>query len=114
MFTPTYAHAELESARWMADQIAKPGRRVTLGADKANDRRDFVGTARDLGLSVQVTQNKKGRRSAIDGRTSCHTSYATSSRPGWLVGKAVGWMKQSGGLNKLKPGGLERVGWPSP
>ncbi len=38
-------------------------RRMTVGADKASDTKDFVSTVRELNVTPQVTKNDKGRAS---------------------------------------------------
>jgi IS5 family transposase len=91
--------------------LAQAGKRVTLGADKAYDRKDFVQTVRELGVTPHVAQNNKTRKSAIDGRTTRHEGYRMSLSKRWLVEKAFGWMKQTGGLKKVKLRGLDKVGW---
>jgi hypothetical protein len=56
-----------------------PGRRRTLGADKAYDVRDFIDVTRELGCTPHVTQNlKRQGGSVIDARTTPHTGYAMS------------------------------------
>ena len=52
----------------MADKIVRPGKRITLGADKAYDRKDFVKTVRALGVTPHVAQNNKSRRRPTTGR----------------------------------------------
>ncbi|MBV9171956.1 MAG: IS5 family transposase, partial [Chloroflexi bacterium] len=52
----------------------------TLGADKAYDARACVATIRQQHVTPHVAQNNRGRRSAIDGRTTRHPGYATSQR----------------------------------
>jgi hypothetical protein len=47
-------------------------RRITAGADKAFDSRDFVYAARKLNVTVHVTKNDKKRRSNLDRRTTRH------------------------------------------
>lgn len=111
MSTQADGHAEADAALLMAAKIARSGKRVTLGADKAYDRKDFVKTVRELGVTPHVAQNNKGRRSAIDGRTTRHEGYRMSLRRRWLAEKAFGWMKQTGGLKKVKLRGLDKVGW---
>ena len=86
-------------------------RRITLGADKAYDTRDFVETVRELGATPHVTQNNTNRRSAIDERTTRHDGYRVSLSKRWLVEKPFGWLKQTGGLGKVKLRGLEKVEW---
>jgi hypothetical protein len=66
---------------------------------------------RELGAVPHVTQNNKNRRSAIDQRTTRHPGYAISLSKRWLVEKPFGWMKQIGGLRKVKLRGLEKVKW---
>jgi transposase len=95
----------------VADLMKKRKRRMTLGADKAYDTKDFVKTVRELGATPHVTQNNRNRRSAIDGRTTRHPGYRVSLSKRWLVEKPFGWMKQIGGLRKVKLRGLAKVEW---
>jgi len=111
MATQADGQAETDAALLMAAKLAEGGKRVTLGADKAYDRKDFVQTVRELGVTPHVAQNNKTRKSAIDGRTTRHEGYRMSLSKRWLVEKAFGWMKQTGGLKKVKLRGLDKVGW---
>lgn len=86
-------------------------RRITLGADKGYDSRDFVTALRSLGITPHVIQNARNRPSAIDGRTTRHPGYQRSVRKRWLVEKPFGWLKSVGGLRKIKLRGLEKVEW---
>ena len=86
-------------------------RRITLGADKAYDTQDFVATVRELGATPHVIQNNSNRRSAIDRRTTRHQGYEISLSKRWLVEKPFGWLKQIGGLRKVKLRGLAKVDW---
>jgi transposase len=85
--------------------------RITVAADKAYDRQDFVATVRELRVTPHVTQNNKNRRSAIDERTPRHPGYRVSLSKRWLVEKPFGWLKQIGGLRKVKLRGLPKVDW---
>lgn len=113
MATTADGHAERDAALLLVDEVMQTGlkRRITLGADKAYDTQDFVSTVRELGAVPHVTQNNKNRRSAIDQRTTRHPGYAISLSKRWLVEKPFGWMKQIGGLRKIKLRGLEKVEW---
>jgi hypothetical protein len=62
----------------MAAKIVRPGKRITLGADKAYDRKDSVQAVDELGVTPHVAQNNKNRRSAIDQRTTRHEGYRMS------------------------------------
>ena len=73
-------------------------RRITVGADKAYDTKDFVRTARELNVTPHVTKNDKGRSSNLDRRTTRHAGYAISLSRRWLVEKGFGWLKQTGPL----------------
>jgi transposase len=102
--------AERDAALAMAEAI--PGQqRVTLGADKNYDTRDFVRELRELQVTPHVAQNTSGRSSAIDGRTTRHPGYAVSQRKRKCVEEIFGWMKTVGLLRKTRYHGVARVGW---
>lgn len=87
-------------------------RTITVGADKGYDTRDFVQTARELGAIPHVAQNMaRPGGSAIDGRTTRHSSYEVSQRKRPLIEKVFGWMKQTGGMRKTRLRGLLKVAW---
>ena len=98
--------------KWRRNRCWGPRKPITIGADKAYDTRDFVGTLRAYGVRAHVAQNvKRTGGSAIDGRTARHESYQVSQRKRPLIEKAFGWMKQTGGMRKTKLRGLWKVGW---
>ena len=112
MATQADGMAQRDAGLLMVADLTKGGkRRITLGADKRYDTRDFVNTVRELGATPHVTQNNTNRRSAIDERTTLHIGYRVSLSKRWLVEKPFGWMKQIGGLRKVKLRGLVRVEW---
>jgi transposase len=114
MATHANGKAERQAGALMMKGILKKrskSARITLGADKAYDTRDFVDTVRELGATPHFTQNKTNRRSAIDGRTTRHPGYWISLSKRWLVEKPFGWLKQTAGLKKVKLRGLEKVRW---
>ena len=102
--------AERDAALVMIEQI--PGDQpVTIGADKAYDTKDFVAETRNMHATPHVAQNNKGRKSAIDGRTTRHAGYAISQRKRKRIEEIFGWMKTVGGMRKLRHRGLQLVGW---
>jgi len=112
MATQADGMAERDAGLLMVADLTRMGqRRITLGADKAYDTRDFVDTVRELGATPHVAQNNTNRRSAIDARTTRHAGYGVSLSKRWLVEKPFGWMKQIGGLHKVKLRGLAKVEW---
>jgi transposase len=112
MATQADGAAERETALLMvAGLTGEKSRRITVGADKAYDTQDFVATMRALEATPHVTQNNTNRRSAIDRRTTRHEGYRISLSKRWLVEKPFGWLKQIGGLRKVKLRGLAKVDW---
>jgi transposase len=112
MATQADGMAERDAGLLMVADLTRMGRRrITLGADKAYDTRDFVDTVRELGATPHVAQNNTNRRSAIDERTTRHAGYSVSLSKRWLVEKPFAWMKQIGGLRKVKLRGLAKVEW---
>jgi transposase len=112
MATTADGYAEREAALLMLeDQRKGRKRRITLGADKAFDARDFVQAGRKLNVTVHVTKNDKKRRSNLDRRTTRHAGYAISLSRRWLVEKSFGWLKQTGPIRQVKLRGLHKVDW---
>jgi hypothetical protein len=112
MATTADGYAEREAALLMLeDQRKGRTRRITLGADKAFDTKDFVKAARKLKVTVHVTKNDKKRRSNLDRRTTRHAGYAISLSRRWLVEKSFGWLKQTGPIRQVKLRGLHKVDW---
>jgi hypothetical protein len=82
-----------------------------VGCDKAYDTTDFVADIRGLEATPHVTQNDKGRRSAVDGRTTRHWGYQVSLLVRKRIEEAFGWIKTIGGQRKTRYRGTPRVGW---
>ena len=109
MTTQADGRAERDAALLMLHELTRKRRgRITAGADKAYDTRDFVSTVRELGVTPHVARRQNG---AIDERTSRHPGYAMSLSKRWLVEKPFGWLKQIGPLKKVKLRGLAKVDW---
>ena len=112
MVTHADGHAERDAALLMLHEKQKDrSGRITVGADKAYDTKDFVTTVRELNVTAHVTKNEKGRRSNLDRRTTRHPGYAISLSRRWLVEKGFGWLKQTGQIRQVKYRGLENVDW---
>ena len=103
--------AERDAALVMVGEVAGAGR-VTLGADKGYDTRDFVAGCRGLRVTPHVAQNvKRSGGSAIDGRGTRHPGYGISQQKRKRVEECFGWMKTVGTLRKLRHRGIFKVGW---
>ena len=112
MVTQADGYAERDAALLMLDRKQKDHtKRITVGADKAYDTKDFVAAARSIRVTAHVTKNESGRRSTLDRRTTRHKGYAISLSRRWLVEKSFGWLKQTGPLRQVKLRGLEKVDW---
>lgn len=104
-------HAEREAALAMIERHTSGStRRLTLGADKGYDSADFVADLRRMCVTPQVAQNDKGRRSAIDSRTTRHAGYEVSHRKRKQIEERFGWGKTVGQLRKTMFRGLACVG----
>jgi transposase len=109
MTTQADGRAERDAAILMLHELTRNrSGRITAGADKAYDTRDFVSTVRELGVTPHVARRQHG---AIDERTSRHAGYSISLSKRWLVEKPFGWLKQIGPLKKVKLRGLAKVDW---
>lgn len=108
--------AEREAALALLDKLKAKGR-ITLGADKAYDVRDFVRQLRGRKVTPHVTQDNhktktgKQRKSAIDARTTRHPGYGVSLRIRKRIEEVFGWIKTTGTLRKTRHKGTDRVGW---
>jgi len=100
--------AEREAGlRLLARQRGRRRGRMSVAADKGYDAADFVAGVRALRVTPHVARKK--RFSAIDGRTTRHGSYAVSQRRRKLIEEGYGWMKDIGGLRKLRHRGKAKV-----
>src|SRR5882672_3082186 len=103
--------AERDAAIVMLGELPLTTRRITVGADKGYDTRDWVRAVRTMGITPHVAQYTGNRGSAIDQRTTRHPSYAVSQRCRKKVEQPFGWMKTVGLLRKLRHRGGRLVDW---
>jgi transposase len=105
--------AERDAAIVMLGELPLTSGRVTLGADKGYDTREFVATVRMMRVTPHVAQMppRQRRRSAIDGRTTRHPGYLVSQRCRKKIEQPFGWMKTVGLLRKLRHRGGRLVDW---
>lgn len=108
---PATGTVECEAALSMLSDVAKKHRRITVGGDKLYDNADFVLAARRMKVVPHVAQNTTNRKSAIDGRTTCHPGYSVSLRLRKRVEEIFGWMKTTGGIRKTRYVGQRKIGW---
>jgi transposase len=103
--------AERYAALVMLERIPG-GERVTVGADKGYDTKDFVAECRNLKVTPHVAQNtNRPGGSAIDGRTTRHSGYAISQRKRKRIEESFGWLKTIALMRKVRHRGIHKVGW---
>lgn len=100
--------AERETGLQMLLDVARSGR-ITVGADRGYDTRDFVESWRRLQVTPHVAQNTSGRRSAIDGRTTRHRGYSISQVARRRIEQIFGWLKSCAGLRRTRFQGVART-----
>jgi transposase len=103
--------AERDAALVMLEQL--PGNsRVTVGADKAYDTKDFVAECRNMKVTPHVAQNiRRPGGSAIDERTARQDGYAISQRKRKRIEESFGWLKTIALMRKVRHRGIHKVGW---
>jgi IS5 family transposase len=104
--TQADGRAERQTAIAMVEEI--PGQqRVTLGADKGYDTKEFVQEMRDHQVTPHLACKST---SIIDERTTRHPGYAISQQKRKRIEEIFGWLKTVAGLRKTRHRGLARVG----
>lgn len=103
--------AERDAALVMLEE-APGGNRITVGADKGYDTKDFVAECRHMNVTPHVAQNEKRRGgSAIDKRTTRHAGYEVSQRKRKRIEECFGWLKTIALMRKVRHRGIFKVGW---
>lgn len=102
-------HAERDTALFMLAEELPGSKRITVGADKGYDTKEFVGICRHLGITPHVAQHQTMRRSAVDARTARHSGYDVSQRVRKRIEEIFGWMKTVGGFRRTRFKGRRRT-----
>jgi transposase len=103
--------AERDAALLMIEQIPAE-QRVTVGADKGYDTKEFVAECRRMNVTPHVAQNtKRPGGSAIDARTTRHAGYQISQQKRKRIEECFGWLKTVALLRKVRHRGIFKVGW---
>jgi hypothetical protein len=100
--------AERDAALTMLEAL-RGEHRLTLGADRGYDTKDFVDACRDLGATPHIAQNTSKRRSAVDARTTRHPGYEVSQRVRRCIESIFGWMKTTGAFDRTPFRGIART-----
>ncbi len=97
--------AEREATETMLERRGRKNR-ITLGADKNYDTREFNKTCRKHKCTPHFACRAN---TSLDARTTRHEGYAISQRKRKRVEECNGWMKDIGLLRKLRHRGLARI-----
>ena len=89
------------------EEIAGCGR-VTLGADKGYDRKEFIEELREHQVNPHIACKVTG---ILDARTTRHPGYLISQRKRKRIAEIFGWLKTVAGLRKTRHRGVARVRW---
>ena len=101
--TEASGRAERDAAIEMLNRAVPGGRRITLGADRGYDAKEFVQRLREHDVTPHIAQQSRpNRRSAIDRRTTRHPGYAISIGIRRRVESIFGWMKSFAGLKRSR------------
>jgi transposase len=106
---PVSGTIEREAATAMIVRHSPGAQRITIGGDKGFDTADFVADMRAFNVTLHIAQNTTGRRSAIDGRTTCHPGYEISQQKRKRVEEPFGWGKTIGGLTRPMLRGVKKL-----
>jgi DDE family transposase len=105
--TQATGRAEVEAALELVEEMEGWGR-VTLGADKGYDGKEFVLELREHQVTPHIACKPT---SIIDARTTRHPGYAVSQYKRKRIEEIYGWLKTVAGLRKTRHRGVARVGW---
>jgi transposase len=105
--TQATGRAEVEAAIALVERI-EGWQRVTLGADKGYDRKEFVLQLREHQVTPHLARKPT---SIIDARTTRHPGYTLSQQKRKCIEEIYGWLKTVAGLRKTRHRGVPRVGW---
>lgn len=101
---------ERDIAAQMLADVAEPGRRATLGADKAQDTAGLARACRQIHVTPHIAQNlNHNAGNAINRRTTRHTGYQVSQRHRTRIEQSFGLAKVIGPMRKVLVQGLGKV-----
>jgi IS5 family transposase len=103
--------AETEAAQVLLSRQKKEQQQTpqTVGADKNYHNAEFVSFCRQCGIAPHVAERSDRKVKGLDRRTTRTKSYQTSQGIRKRVEECIGWIKEIGGLRRVKVRGTERV-----
>jgi transposase len=108
---PAVGVTEPTAALKLLARAIPPGR-ITVGADRGYDTKEFVASCRAREHTPHVAQFQHERRSsALDARTTRHPGYQWSQVVRRRIESIFGWKKTVGGCRKSRYRGVARTGF---
>lgn len=103
--------AETEAAQVLLRRQKKEQKQTpaSVGADKNYHNAEFVSFCRKQGIAPHVTTRADRQVAGLDGRTTRTKNYQTSQAIRKRVEECIGWIKDIGGLRRVKVRGQQRV-----
>ena len=104
--------AETEAAQTLLRRQKKESQQTpaSVGADKNYHNGEFVSFCRKEKITPHIATRADRKVRGLDGRTTRTQNYQTSQAIRKRVEECIGWLKEIGGLRRVKVRGLERVG----
>src|SRR5262249_19283413 len=102
--------AERTAALQMLGKILRTRRRITVGADKGFDDRNFIEQARRMNVTPHVAQFER-RTSCLDRRTTRHPGYEQSLHRRPRIEQIFSWLKNVAMLRKTRHRGHRKIEW---
>lgn len=81
----------------------------SVGADKNYHNQEFVSFCRENKIKPHVAEHSRREVKGLDGRTTGSLGYQTSQKIRKRVEESIGWIKEIGGLRRVKVRGQKRV-----
>jgi len=110
--TRTSGTAETEAAQTLLRRQKKEQKQTpqSVGADKGYHNAEFVTYCRKAKIAPHIATRADRKVKGLDGRTTRTKNYQTSQHIRKRVEECIGWIKEIGGLRRVKVRGTERVG----
>jgi transposase/IS5 family transposase len=110
--TRTSGTAETEAAQTLLRRQKKEQKQTphSVGADKGYHNAEFVTYCRKAKIAPHIATRADRQVKGLDGRTTRTKNYQTSQHIRKRVEECIGWIKEIGGLRRVKVRGTERVG----
>lgn len=103
--------AETEAAQTLLRRQKQEQKQTpaSVGADKNYHNAEFVGFCRKQGIAPHIATRADRKVAGLDRRTTRTKNYQTSQQIRKRVEECIGWIKELGGLRRVKVRGLARV-----